>query len=69
MATRFAASHAKLADCQQHGAGSGADPLLVEGDSAAELLRSLCVDPSTRVTHAVSAREMQAVIEVFGGAA
>jgi DNA gyrase subunit B len=39
------------------------------GSIAPELLRSLCVDPSTRVAHAVSAREVQAVIEVFGGAA
>jgi DNA gyrase subunit B/topoisomerase-4 subunit B len=34
MATRFAASRARFVDCQDHGAGSGAELLLVEGDSA-----------------------------------
>ena len=31
---RYSQSRAKLADCEQHGAGSGAELILVEGDSA-----------------------------------
>jgi len=39
------------------------------GSFAPALLRSLCVDPTTRVAHAVSSRDVQAVIGVFGGEA
>jgi DNA gyrase subunit B len=38
------------------------------GSIAPDLLRSLCVAPATRVAHAVTAPDVQAVIEVFGGA-
>ena len=39
------------------------------GSFAPEVLRSLCVAPATRVAHAVGARDVQAVIDVFGGKA
>ena len=38
------------------------------GSIAPEALRRLCVDPATRVAHAVGAGDVRAVIEVFGGA-
>jgi DNA gyrase subunit B len=38
------------------------------GSIAPSVLRSLCVDPATRAAHAVDEREMQAVVEIFGGA-
>ncbi len=34
MARRFSQARAKLVDCREHGAGSGAELLLAEGDSA-----------------------------------
>ena len=37
------------------------------GGIAPEVLRSRCVDPSTRQAHAVSAADVQAVVDVFGG--
>lgn len=39
------------------------------GSIAPSVLRSLCVDPAKRVAHSVNEREMQAVVEIFGGAA
>ncbi len=39
------------------------------GSIAPEVLRRLCVDPTTRVAHAVGAGDVRAVIEVFGGSA
>ena len=37
------------------------------GSIAPAVLRALCVDPATRVAHVVGPRDVQAVIEVFGG--
>jgi len=39
------------------------------GSFAPELLRATCVNPATRVAHAVTSRDVQAVIDVFGGGA
>ncbi len=39
------------------------------GGIAPSVLRSLCVNPATRVAHCVNEREIQAVVEIFGGAA
>ena len=38
------------------------------GSIAPELLRERCVHPATRVAHALGAAEVQAVVDVFGGA-
>jgi DNA gyrase subunit B len=37
------------------------------GGIAPEVLRRLCVDPATRVAHALGASDVQSVIAVFGG--
>jgi DNA gyrase subunit B len=37
------------------------------GSIAPSVLRHLCVDPATRTAHSVDEREMQAVVEIFGG--
>ena len=37
------------------------------GSIAPEVLRSRCVDPATRQAHAVTAADVQAVVDVFGG--
>jgi DNA gyrase subunit B len=39
------------------------------GGLAPALLRERCLDPATRTAHAVSAADVQAVVDVFGGAA
>ena len=38
------------------------------GGLAPELLRERCVNPTTRMAHALGAADVQGVIEVFGGA-
>jgi len=38
------------------------------GSFAPELLRAACVDPATRLAHAVGPRDVQAVVDIFGGA-
>jgi DNA gyrase subunit B len=38
------------------------------GSLAPELLRERCLDPATRMAHAVGAADVQAVVDVFGGA-
>jgi DNA gyrase subunit B len=38
------------------------------GGLAPELLRARCVDPATRMAHALGAADVQGVVEVFGGA-
>ncbi len=39
------------------------------GSIAPDTLRSLCVNPASRVAHAITAHDVQAVIDVFGGGA
>ena len=38
------------------------------GSIAPSVLQALCVDPATRLAYAIGPRDVQAVIEVFGGA-
>ncbi len=52
-------------------AASGARPRVQAyrglGGIAPDVLRSRCVDPSTRQAHAVGAADVQSVVDVFGG--
>ncbi len=59
-------------DLRQEAGAEAAKPLVQTmrglGSIAPSVLRSLCVDPATRVAHRVTDSEMQAVVEIFGGA-
>ncbi len=53
--------------------GSGSTDIRVRafrglGGLAPELLRERCINPATRMAHALSAVDVQGVVEVFGGA-
>ena len=59
MVARYRPDHAKLNDCQHHGSGSGAELLLVEGDSA---LASVCAvrNPRTQAVLALQGKPLNA---------
>lgn len=63
----------ELADAMRLASGDATEPAVrVQayrglGGIAPAVLRRLCVDPATRVGHAVGSRDVQAVVEVFGG--
>ena len=59
MVARYRPANAKLTDCQDHGGGSGAELLLVEGDSA---LASVCAvrNPRTQAVLALQGKPLNA---------